>query len=405
MAGVASAPMRWLTLSVAMAVVVACSGTTSGTGGGGGTATGGGSGGGGGGTGGGFSAGGGSATGGGGATGGGSATGGGGATGGGSATGGGAGGGSATGGGGGGLLSDLYPGDVGIASDPSVVWAENFEEATVSAFAGRYDQVQDQAGIQLVADVPALSSGAHSGQFTSSTSANATDFYKELSPGLDELWVRYYVKYDPGVQWHHSGFWLGGYNPATPYPNPQAGLKPNGDDRFAIAIEPSGADGSANPQLDFYDYWSTMHSWMDTPMGNTAYYGNSLVHQQGFHVDDGQWMCLEIHLAINPTPGTGTGATLAVYKNDALVQQFTDPGALGYWIKDKFCPQLADGTECTNYPPPSGTQMIPLDQTYRTVAALKINYLWPQNYITAGPAGSVWFDDLVAATRRVGCLR
>ena len=116
-------------------------------------------------------------------------------------------------------------------------------------------------------------------------------------------------------------------------------------------------------------------------------------------------MCIEIHLILNPSPTAGTGATLAVYKNDVLVQQYTDQGVLGYWIKDKFCPVGADGTECTDYPPPQGTQMIPLDQTYRTVGALQINYLWPQNYITSGPTGSLQFDDIVAATQRVGCLR
>ena len=36
---------------------------------------------------------------------------------------------------------------------------------------------------------------------------------------------------------------------------------------------------------------------------------------------------------------------------------------------------------------------------------LKLNAFWPQNYITDPVAGSVWFDDMVIAKQRIGCLR
>src|SRR5689334_7984340 len=65
-----------------------------------------------------------------------------------------AGGGGVAGGAGGQTLSDLYPGDVGIENDPSVVWAENCEEADAAAMVARYDDAKPQ-GISLDADVPA----------------------------------------------------------------------------------------------------------------------------------------------------------------------------------------------------------------------------------------------------------
>src|SRR5262245_65274536 len=37
----------------------------------------------------------------------------------------------------GGLASD-YPGDVGIEADPDVIWAESFDQASVSGLAARY---------------------------------------------------------------------------------------------------------------------------------------------------------------------------------------------------------------------------------------------------------------------------
>ncbi len=313
------------------------------------------------------------------------------------------GGGGAGDGGGSGWLSEQYPGDVGIENDPDVVWTENFEEGSVAAITDRYDSSQNAAGMALEADVPAGSSGAASLRMTSSgAGANATDLYKNLGAGHDELYVRYYVKYEPGVTWHHSGMWVGGYNPPSPWPNPQAGLKPDGDDRFSVAFEPMGSGPS--PRMDFYNYWMTMHSWMDVPMGDTAYYGNSLVHDTSVRATGDTWLCVELHILLNPNPASPAGAELGLWIDDVSVQQLTDSAPLGYWIKDKFCPDDADGTECTDYRPSDPT-LVPLDLQFRSTTDLKLNAFWPQNYITSGGAGSLWFDDIVLATRRIGCLR
>lgn len=302
-------------------------------------------------------------------------------------------------------LAATYPGDKGIETDPQVVFAENFEEGSVAAVVARYESHQNTAGMSLVSAVPAKSAGKAALSMVAGGAHPATDLYRRLQPGYDQLYLRYYVKYDPGVTWHHTGVWIGGYNPSLAWPNPQAGLKPAGDDRFSISIEPMGAGASPGPRLDFYNYWMKMHSWMTTPSGSTAYYGNTLVHKKGFQVVNGGWMCIEIMAKLNPSASSGAGAELAVWKDDALVQHFTGTSSLGYWIKDKFCPTSADSPECTDYPPPSGTVMIPLDLQVRSTTALKLNYLWPQNYITEGPAGAVTYDDLVVAKVRIGCLK
>ncbi len=303
-----------------------------------------------------------------------------------------------------GTLASKYPCDRGIGGDPAVVFTENFEEGSVAAVTALYDSANDPPGMALVSDVPMGSCGQASMKLTSGVNANATDLYKKLAPN-DELFVRYYAKYQAGIQWHHTGVWFGGYNPATPYPNPMAGLKPNGDDRISVSIEPVYGVGAPNPRFDFYNYWMQMHSWMDMPMGSTAYYGNSLVHQNGFVVDDGQWMCIEVHVKLNTDVTSSAGAALDVWKNDALVQHFDDQTPLGCWIKDKFCPSGADGTECTSYPSLCLMPYVPLDLQWRSTTALQLNYFWPQNYITQGPDGSVQYDDMVVATTRIGCLR
>jgi hypothetical protein len=282
-----------------------------------------------------------------------------------------------------------------------VVWAEDFEEGSAAAMLARYDDKKPD-GLALDTDVPAKSSGKASAKLTASGAGpNAVDFFKQLTPGYDELYVRYYAKYQANVTWHHTGVWFGGYNPSTSYPNPQAGLKPNGDDRFSVSLEPMEA--GATPRMDFYNYWMKMRSWMDVPMGNTAYYGNSVVHDPGVTAKE-SWQCFEVHVKLNPDPASGAGGELGVWIDDRSILQFTDAAPLGYWVKDKFCPAAATGTECTQYKPANPT-LVPLDLQWRSTTALKLDNFWPQNYITDGGAGSVWYDDMVVARSRVGCIR
>ncbi len=299
------------------------------------------------------------------------------------------------------VLASRYPGDRGIERDPAVVWAEGFEEGSVAAVAARYDDRKNPAGMALVPDVPPRSAGASSMRMTARAAATATDLYKQL-PDQDELFARWYAKYQPGGPWHHTGVWIGGYNPPSRWPNPQAGLKPPGDDRFSVSLEPVFGVGGAAPRLDFYNYWMGMRSWMAQPSGTTAYYGNTLVHQNGFTVDEGRWVCLEVHVRLNPDPASARGAALEAWKDDVLVQRFDDAGPLGFWVRDKFCPGGADGAECTSTPAPADTV---LDLRFRSTTALRLNAFWPQNYVTAGVDASVLFDDMVLATERVGCIR
>ena len=183
-----------------------------------------------------------------------------------------------------------------------------------------------------------------------------------------------------------------------------AGLRPEGDDRFSISIEPVYDVDGARPRFDFYNYWMRMHTWMAEPVNDdgTAYYGNGMVHRNDFTVDPGTWVCLEVHVRLNTSPSSNAGALLEVWKNDELMRSFSAEGPMGYWIRDKFCPEGADGKECTDYPAPA-TQI--LDLQHRNTSDLRLNAFWPQNYITDDAMGTLTFDQMVVATERVGCLR
>lgn len=296
-------------------------------------------------------------------------------------------------------LSDRHPGDVGLGADPAVIWFEDFEEGSIAAIADRYDQARGMADRwTLITDTPSGTGSALA--LRAGNGEDAVDFYKQLPDG-DEWYVRWYARYESSVPWHHSGVWFGGYNPSSPWPSPGAGTRPNGDDRFSVSVEP--VFDSPSLRFDFYNYWMAMHSWMDPPSNDgTSYYGNALVHRDDFTVDEESWVCLEAHVRLNPDPSSGAGAVLEVWKNDALVMRFGDEGPMGYWIRDKFCAESADGAECTDYP---ATATERLDLRYRSTTDLRLNAFWPQNYITDPAEGTLAFDQMVVATTRVGCMR
>lgn len=303
-------------------------------------------------------------------------------------------------------LSQEYPGDIGIGTDVDVIWTESFDQGSLSAITSRYDEARNSAGMTLSSDTPADSSGSSSLRMQSSSSGtNATHLFKNLingSGGDDEWYVRYYVKYGSGGTFHHTGVWAGGYNPALSYPNPQAGTRPNGDDRFSIAIEPTSS--GSNLQIDFYNYWMQMHSWMENPSGSGAYYGNTILHDTSATVPADGWTCMELQVKLNSDPASAQGGELALWLDDTLVQRYNETGPLGYWVRDKFCPNASTDTTCTAYYTP-GTPLVPLDLQFRSTNSLKLNYLWMQNYITSGGVGNVWYDDVVVAKRRIGCIR
>jgi hypothetical protein len=295
-------------------------------------------------------------------------------------------------------LAQKYPGDYDIETDASVVWRENFAAASIASVLQRYTDHFNAGGMSLSPDVPAHSPSKDSLQLKSGGINPKTYIYKNLGDGYEELYFRYYVKYIGDGPWHHSGLWIGGYNPPLPYPYPRAGLHPSGSDFFSLALE-----SIDNTTMDLYTMWMGMHSWKDSPTGVPGdYYGNTLLHAAALRLQSDRWACYEIHLKLNPDPASGAGAILEVWKNDVLVRRFDDSGPPGWWGRDKFCPNDADDTQCIRYRP-ANPSLAPLVQRWRTTPALKINYFWPTNYNDAPASSSVRFADMVVATGRIGC--
>ncbi len=295
-------------------------------------------------------------------------------------------------------ISQFYPNDNGIETDPRVVYVEKFDDA-LAGILSRYSDVKNSAGMSLDSDIPSGSLGPHSLKMTSITGGvnNGGHLYRRFSPGFDSIvYVRYYVKYPSGSKgyFHHEGVWFGGYNPATSWPSPKAGTCGMGSNRLSISFEPVWQN--ANPTgMDTYIYWGDMKSY-----NGTTCYGNTMVTQglTGFgqpsstnypKVVFDEWMCIEIMIKLN-NPVSEYNGEMAIWIDGEQIGHWGPGFPNGHWNKDKWYNNPDD-------PPFEGFR-------WRTDANLNINWLWFEFYHDdpKAPSSYIKFDHLVMADQYIG---
>jgi len=213
-------------------------------------------------------------------------------------------------------LATRYPGDKNIASDPDVVFAENFEEGNWDDVRKRWDNSCSSTdpshfcynwynNMQFSNDVPPGSAGKRSYY-----SNGSSDLYKLLKPkdgkpGYERLFVRFYAKItnDGRCSQIHHWPWIGGHDPPTTFPWPRAGSPPNSEDpnlntagRFSTGVETSATAWS----WDFYSYWPSMIPGGDGSFwGNTFNLYNTSGFVQKFPVQRQQWVSIEQMIKLN----------------------------------------------------------------------------------------------------------
>jgi hypothetical protein len=299
-------------------------------------------------------------------------------------------------------LSARYPGDAGIARDPAVLLAEDFEEGDLEALAKRWESVSNEAGkvLALSRDVPPASAGEHSLQMTATLGENTGGhLYTRLPRGVDQVFARFYVKFPQNAQYLHHFVHLGGYNPSTRWPQGGAGERPRGDDRVTVGIEPAGDYGHHAPPgvWNFYCYWPEMKISADG-----RYWGNGLRPAEDAPVPRDRWQCVEVMMKLNSAPDAHDGE-LALWVDGELEGHFAKGARRGDWSGMGF--QLVD----TGGTPFEGFR-------WRTSGDLKINFFWLLHYVTEGSyrmnqvdrpsrLNQVWFDDIVVATEYIGPIK
>lgn len=282
-------------------------------------------------------------------------------------------------------IADSYPNDVGIESDPDVLYVEKFDDGMTNIL-GRYSEVQNGIGMSLDSDVPVGSPGPYSLKMTSIAAANnGGHLYKKFSPGWDgTVYVRYYVKY-PFISngyIHHEAVWFGGYNPATNWPDPRAGTCGLGGSRISVSYEPI-----KEPAMDTYLYWGDMQSWN----GGGSCYGNDMVNRSptARNLDWDNWICVEVMVTLN-NPVTAYNGELRIWQDGVEVGHWGPGFPNGHWLVDSWINNPGD-------PAFPGFR-------WRTDPALNINYLWIEFYHDddAAPDSYIKYDHLVMAKKYIG---
>ena len=286
-------------------------------------------------------------------------------------------------------LASRYVADEGIEKDPAVVFVEDFEAQDLAGVWSRWESVQSKEIMSLSPDVPAASVGKRSLLMTHVGGQNTGGhLYRRLLPGYEKLHVRFYVKFDPACYPIHHFVHLGGYNPATAWPQGGAGTRPKGDERFSTGIEPYGDAW----RWDFYSYWIGMRS---SPDGRS--WGHDFINDPRLAVERGRWICVELMMKMN-RPATESNGEQALWIDgrpwvrDGQTLSHLGPGfPRGKWRWDSFLPD-PDGEPFEGF-------------RWRSEDKLNLNYLWLLLYVTKAPAGHasrVWFDDIVVAREYIG---
>lgn len=295
-------------------------------------------------------------------------------------------------------LSAKYVDDQGIGKDPAILLTEDFERGDVSDLEKTWHNVSNKSKkvISFHDDSPSKSAGRRCIQLTATVTENeGGHLYQRLPKEVDTAFARFYVKFPEEAGYIHHFVHLGGYHPATNWPQGGAGIKPRGDDRMTVGIEPFGAGGKLDPPgaWNFYPYWHEMK-----PSRGNKYWGNSIQPPRPALVPRGQWQCVEMMMKAN-TPG----------KRD---------GELALWLDGKLAMHVKKGTPRDRW---TGMGFRLLEQggepfegfSWRTTDKLKINFFWLLHYVTATnqkrnavrdseKSVVVWFDNIVVSHEYVG---
>lgn len=290
-------------------------------------------------------------------------------------------------------LAAAFPGDRGIAKHPSVLLAESFDAPELALLASKWSDISNKAGKPLALETLG---GRRALKITATLGENNGGHLFALLPHSSEtLYARFYVRFEPDADYIHHFVWMGGHNPPQRWPNPQAGSRPNGDDRLSVGIEPYGEEGRfpAPGAWNFYTYWHEMKKSADG-----RYWGAGIAPTKPLLAPRGRWQCVEFMTKLNSTPEKSDGE-LALWLDGKLAMHIAPGVRRGPWTGLGFTLPESGGEPFEGF-------------RWRTSRDLKLNNFWLEHYVTEEalkrnrshlkPTNSVWFTDIVVATEYIG---
>lgn len=266
-------------------------------------------------------------------------------------------------------LAAKYPGDVGIASDPKVIFADGFESGDISAW-NEGNRRPKKHPVVVVSDPH----NVHSGRF-----AARADFIKGVSqaggishsflPGYDEIYVRWYVKFSSNFvvenDLHHQR--IQGRRIRGPRRWVSAGNRPKGDDAFSAGVD-AYTRWKRYPgpgYFHFYSYFPTMKAgWQG------KYWGNTTEPEEPILIKPDTWYCVEHRCKVNTVNPDGS---------------YLEDGEEELWVNGIH-------------------QILVKGRVWRTSDVLRCNAISMGFWMTKPPERNqqMWVDDIVVATEYIG---
>lgn len=259
-----------------------------------------------------------------------------------------------------------YRGDIDIAADSRVIFADNFESDDFT----KWDEHHRNRSIVSLVPDPAGDSrmGDRSMRVTATLGENTGGGATKWFEPSDPVFIRYYVKFAPDCDYtHHMVRIRGnkGLRGADKWSGfGQAGTRPDGVNRFVTGVEPWASNGRYDPpgRWGFYTYWPEMKA-----SGDGKYWGNHFMSADEPVIERDRWICVETMIKHN-TPGERDGE-----------QAFWIDGELrGHW---------------TGF-------------LWRTAPGLMANSVTVESYVTdrwtKNRVNTVYFDNVVVAKEYIG---
>jgi len=281
-------------------------------------------------------------------------------------------------------IAAKYPGDVGIETDPTVVFADGFEEIEDAVMETTpYEQKGRKwdgawGMIRITQDPENVHSGrqaiemAHKSERPRSHGAE-----KHLALGFEILFLRYYMKFAKEFAGlHHTGMAISGFPQGMPS-GESTGVRPNGRNHFTVVLDAAqyGSDARPGPpgylELGCY-YMDQGRKWGDLLFPNGEVYpqkskwllAKDFVPRPNIIPERGRWCCYEIMVRMN-APGERDGR-------------------VAFWVDGKLAGDF----------PNLRLRSVPI------LTASRINIVTYSSKLQ--PHATLWYDDIVAATSYIG---
>ncbi|MBN1674706.1 MAG: hypothetical protein JXR37_26920 [Kiritimatiellae bacterium] len=277
-------------------------------------------------------------------------------------------------------LAAAYPDDAGIAGHADVLFTENFESFSGDRISwseiGGWDNVY--GNLLITRDAANVNRGSQAVRITCTGTAQQSHGVVKQVAGQERLFVRWYMKFHPAFPGcHHTGLSIRGGRAGDLFANP-TGTVPNGTNFFWVCLDHLSPLHSWNPAANteppgwVYNYCYHMDQdtgWGDVllstgPLNGSDKLGPDFVPRPNVTPPRDRWICYEL-MVQNNTPGERDGR-------------------VGVWI---------DGNLVADHP----------NLRFRGIAEIASRFINLGVYSSAVFADqTVWYDDLVAATRYIG---